>query len=190
MIAVARCDAFVTTTGRCCLEGRDLILQVTKSCQCRHKIATSLKDSFTFGAREAGEGMLCTKSHCPGFLCVLCVSVVCFCSEFINHRDTENTEVAQRRVPSRLFVQSPRTKIEKRLGPQSGRQRMWLIVCRPLRGLRTEKPAFAGFDGSNSLPSSKRNCSRSSAPRRSYHHRRPRTGLFRLQRLPARSQLG
>src|ERR1044072_832316 len=29
-------------------------------------------------------------------LCVLCVSVVCFCSEFINHRDTENTEVAQR----------------------------------------------------------------------------------------------
>src|SRR6185369_4827729 len=33
-------------------------------------------------------------------LCVLCVSVVCFCSEFINHRDTENTEVAQRRVVS------------------------------------------------------------------------------------------
>src|ERR1043165_4187600 len=32
-------------------------------------------------------------------LCVLCVSVVCFCSEFINHRDTENTEVAQRRAP-------------------------------------------------------------------------------------------
>jgi len=23
--------------------------------------------------------------------------VVCFCSEFINHRDRENTEVAQRR---------------------------------------------------------------------------------------------
>jgi hypothetical protein len=29
-------------------EGRDLILQVTKFCQCRHRIATSLKDSFTF----------------------------------------------------------------------------------------------------------------------------------------------
>jgi len=39
-------------------------------------------------------------------LCVLCVSVVCFCSEFINHRDTENTEVAQRRRLSWLFVQS------------------------------------------------------------------------------------
>ena len=36
-------------------EGRDLILQVTKCCQCRHRIATSLKDSFTFGAREADE---------------------------------------------------------------------------------------------------------------------------------------
>src|ERR1043165_37851 len=31
-------------------------------------------------------------------LCVLCVSVVCFYSEFINHRDTENTEAAQRRA--------------------------------------------------------------------------------------------
>ena len=30
-------------------------------------------------------------------LCVLCVSVVCFCLEFVNHRDTENTEIAQRR---------------------------------------------------------------------------------------------
>ena len=49
---------------------------------------------------------LCTKSHCPGFpLCNLCVSVVCFCSEFINHRDTENTEVAQRRVNGRTGVQ-------------------------------------------------------------------------------------
>src|SRR6185437_5325205 len=44
---------------------------------------------------------LCTKSPyilislCN--LCVLYVSVVCFCSEFINHRDTENTEIAQRR---------------------------------------------------------------------------------------------
>ena len=27
-----------------------------------------------------------------------CVSVVCFCSEFINHRDTENTKVAQRKA--------------------------------------------------------------------------------------------
>jgi len=40
-------------------------------------------------------------------LCVLCVSVVSFYSEFINHRDTENTEVAQRRAQSTLFVQSP-----------------------------------------------------------------------------------
>jgi len=36
-------------------------------------------------------------------LCVLCVSVVCFCLEFVNHRDTENTEVAQRRGPALLF---------------------------------------------------------------------------------------
>jgi len=28
-------------------------------------------------------------------LCVLCVSVVWFYSEFINHRDTEDTEVAR-----------------------------------------------------------------------------------------------
>src|ERR1041384_2363006 len=40
-------------------------------------------------------------------LCVLCVSVVWFYSEFINHRDTEDAEVAQRRARSRLFVQSP-----------------------------------------------------------------------------------
>jgi hypothetical protein len=33
--------------------------------------------------------------------------VVWFYSEFINHRDTEDTEVAQRRARSRLFVQSP-----------------------------------------------------------------------------------
>jgi hypothetical protein len=32
--------------------------------------------------------------------------VVWFYSEFINHRDTEDTEVAQRRARSRLFVQS------------------------------------------------------------------------------------
>ena len=54
---------------------------------------------------------LCTKSPCSGIslcnLCVLCVSVVWFYSEFINHRDTEDTEVAQRRARSRLFVQSP-----------------------------------------------------------------------------------
>src|SRR6185369_2889925 len=29
-------------------------------------------------------------------LCVLCVSVVSYCCELANHRDTENTEVAQR----------------------------------------------------------------------------------------------
>src|SRR4029079_16331627 len=44
-------------------------------------------------------------------LCVLCVSVVWFYSEFINHRDTEDTEVAQRRARWRLFVQT------LRLGP-------------------------------------------------------------------------
>src|ERR1044072_2466240 len=44
---------------------------------------------------------LCTKN--PRYwvslcnLCGLCVSVVRFWSGFINHRDTENTEVAQRR---------------------------------------------------------------------------------------------
>jgi hypothetical protein len=53
---------------------------------------------------------LCTKSPCSEIslcnLCVLCVSVVWFYSEFINHRDTEDTEVAQRRARSALFVQS------------------------------------------------------------------------------------
>ena len=36
------------TLGRRHKEGRALILQVTKSCQWRHRIATTLKDSFTF----------------------------------------------------------------------------------------------------------------------------------------------
>jgi len=31
-------------------------------------------------------------------LCNLCVSVVSYCFELVNHRDTENTEVAQRRA--------------------------------------------------------------------------------------------
>jgi len=39
-------------------------------------------------------------------LCVLCVSVVCFGSAFINHRDTENTEVAQRSLRTRSLRQS------------------------------------------------------------------------------------
>src|SRR6185503_12720788 len=53
---------------------------------------------------------LCTKS--PWFLislcslCVLCVSVVDEFQVKPHHRDTENTEVAQRRARSRLFVQS------------------------------------------------------------------------------------
>ena len=53
---------------------------------------------------------LCLKS--PGSeisLCKLCVSVVYFCSEFINHRDTENTEFAQRREIFGLLGQSPTT---------------------------------------------------------------------------------
>jgi len=37
-----------------------------------------------------------TSSLCN--LCVLCVSVVSFAANSVNHRDTENTEVAQRRV--------------------------------------------------------------------------------------------
>src|SRR6185369_4064898 len=55
-------------------------------------------------------GRLCTNSLWSGIslcnLCVLCVSVVWSYSEFINHRGTEDTEVAQRRARSRLFVQS------------------------------------------------------------------------------------
>jgi hypothetical protein len=42
--------------------------------------------------------------------CSLCLCGV-FCSEFINHRGTENTEVAQRRAPLRLLVQSPTDKV-------------------------------------------------------------------------------
>ena len=53
-------------------------------------------------------GGLCTKSPCPEIslcnLCVLGVSVVRFCSEFINHRDTENTEMAQRSVTTNFVV--------------------------------------------------------------------------------------
>src|ERR1700741_3776327 len=45
-------------------------------------------------------------------LCVLCVSVVCFCSEFINHRDTEDTEVAQRNPRTRTFSAKPATPPE------------------------------------------------------------------------------
>jgi hypothetical protein len=36
-------------------------------------------------------------------LCALCVSVVCFCSAFIYHRDTEGTEVAQRNPRTTTF---------------------------------------------------------------------------------------
>src|SRR6185503_8692198 len=56
---------------------------------------------ITFGLRIPGcEELLCItitrnrSSLCN--LCVLCVSVVSYCYELINHRDTENTEVAQR----------------------------------------------------------------------------------------------
>src|ERR1051325_9636696 len=45
--------------------------------------------------QSPGSGFLCAN------LCVLCVSVVYFCSEFINHRDTENAEVAPRNLPRR-----------------------------------------------------------------------------------------
>jgi len=43
-------------------------------------------------------------------LCVLCVSVVCFCLEFVNHRDTENTEVAQRNCHDFLAGAAPRPR--------------------------------------------------------------------------------
>src|ERR1044072_2407958 len=53
------------------------------------------------------QNRLCTKSSCPeNSLCnsvFLCVSVVCFCSEFINHRDTENTERLHREAHYRDF---------------------------------------------------------------------------------------
>jgi len=39
-------------------------------------------------------------------LCVLCVSVVSFGCKSVNHRDTEDAEVAQRRAICWLFVQS------------------------------------------------------------------------------------
>ncbi len=52
---------------------------------------------------------LCTKSRSAEVslcnLCGLCVSVV-FCSEFINHRDTETTEVAQRKALLDFLLQS------------------------------------------------------------------------------------
>src|SRR6185503_21040325 len=68
-------------------------------------------------AAAQSEQRLCTKSPYSGIslcnLCVLCVSVVWFYSEFINHRDTEDTEVAQRRARSRLFVQSGRVMSER-----------------------------------------------------------------------------
>src|SRR5262245_42919475 len=45
-------------------------------------------------------GRLCTKSNaiCSSLctLCVLCVSVVSYCCELTHHRDTEDTEIAQR----------------------------------------------------------------------------------------------
>src|ERR1700741_173841 len=54
--------------------------------------------------------VLCTKSPGSGDfsvqpLCPLCLCGV-LCSEFINHIDTEDTEVAQRRARSRLLVQA------------------------------------------------------------------------------------
>jgi len=45
-------------------------------------------------------------------LCVLCVSVVSFYPEFINHRDTEDTEVAQRKPRSRLLCKAVRDLLE------------------------------------------------------------------------------
>jgi len=54
---------------------------------------------------RTGEGFVLGISLCN--LRVLCVSVVWFYSEFINHRDTEDTEVAQRRARSRLLCKAP-----------------------------------------------------------------------------------
>ena len=44
-------------------------------------------------------------------LCVLCVSVVNYWSESVNHRDTENTEVAQRNQYPFLRVNTPRNQV-------------------------------------------------------------------------------
>ena len=54
-----------------------------------------------FGQRRLDQTRLAQKPLSGISLCnlsVLCVSVVLFYSEFINHRGTENTEVAQRSV--------------------------------------------------------------------------------------------
>ena len=115
----------MTFLGGVIFEGRDLILQVTKSCQCRHRIATSLKDSFTFGAREADEP-----------------------NSQSNHPAREATTQPAKRLPLEANdpargagdsiepgAPAPRSRLEKRLSPRSGRQRKASTRCRPLRGL-------------------------------------------------------
>ena len=52
MIAIARCDAFERTLGMASFEGRDFLLQETKSCQREHTFVTTLGSSFTFVQRE------------------------------------------------------------------------------------------------------------------------------------------
>jgi hypothetical protein len=71
------------------------------------------------GVREGLSG-LCPKSLislCN--LCVLCVSVVDEFRGKIHHRDTENTEVAQRRSPIRTFRARPSLALNKDLSPKS-----------------------------------------------------------------------
>src|SRR6185369_7190864 len=75
---------------------------------------------------------LCTKSPYTLIslcnLCVLCASVVSFCSEFINHRDTEDTEVAPRRARPGLLVQAAEDrKGAKSVYDTTGVRRFWFI---------------------------------------------------------------
>jgi hypothetical protein len=53
--------------GRRHLEGRALILQVTKCCQWRHKFAITLKDLFTFGTVEWTAFTPDEPARCAGF---------------------------------------------------------------------------------------------------------------------------
>src|SRR6185503_20950402 len=48
-------------------------------------------------------------------LCVLCVSVVVFYEQFLNHRGTEDAEMAQRRSPTRTFRARPIQLIKQKL---------------------------------------------------------------------------
>src|SRR5689334_12846034 len=79
------------------------------------------------------------------FLCatsVFSVSLWCvFCPEFINHRDTENPEVAQRRALSRLFVRCVSVPRAGRLPARSADRAS--MRARGRRALRRYGPALS-----------------------------------------------